>query len=180
MANEPKSPITALAERLAQQPSLKSRGVSVFAWRKAQAKSTSSGRIVIFPTKSGLPAATSQTDALCDVQQQMAAECWGGNGDQTWALMTWLIQALESQSIGTDLDENVADSGPGYGWSLLGADWETTADTSSQGEVVTVLFQIQLAIPAVAGDLGHMGNWPLGRIEKASQDFPDTREVTDA
>ncbi len=171
MANEPKSPISAFAALLEQQPALKSKRVPVFAWRKSQAKNTAAPRIVIYPTKSGLPSATSIPDALCDVDQVLSAECWGADGDGTWALMTWLIQALESQGIGDDT------AGPGYHSSLLGADWETAADTTAQGEVVTVLFQIRLAIAALPYDLGHLGAWPTGEIDAGSQDSPAYREV---
>jgi hypothetical protein len=162
MANEPKSPITLFAERLTQQPALKSNGVPVYAWRKGQAKNTTARRIVIFPTRSGLPAAASNTGALCDVDQAMSAECWGGDGEQTWALMTWLIQALESQGVGSDGD-------PGFYWNLLGSDWETLPDTASRGEVVSVLFQVKFAVAAMPYDFGKIGAWPTGQIDSVQQ-----------
>lgn len=172
MANEPKSPIAALAERLAQQPSLKSNGVPVYPWRTTQAKNTDARRIVIFPTKGGLTPSTNVSSALCDVEQTLIAECWGKTGDATWAILSWLIQALESQAIGKDGD-------PGYAYTLLGSDWSTSDDSSTQGEVVGVLFEIRLQIPAVDGDVGHLGAWRTGQIDSATQDIPASREVTD-
>lgn len=166
MANEPQSPISYFAAVLAQQPALKATGIPVYAWRKAQALNTQARRIVIYPSKSGLPNASKVPDGLCDVDQHMVAECWGYNGDVTWAIMSWLIQALESQSIG-------AAGEPGFWWELLGADWETNADTGTQGECVSVIFSVKFTISAVAYDVAHMGVWPTGRIDSTSQEITE-------
>jgi hypothetical protein len=178
MANEPKSPITALAERLAQQPALKDNRVPVYAGRKAQARSTDARRIILFPHKATPQPGTSQPESLADFNQVMVAECWGRDVEETWALQTWLIQALQSQAEGTDEDPNDASSGPGYWWDLLGADWDVDPDTTTKGETVGVMFTIRLTVAAAPYDYGHLGNWPTGRIDSASQDVPESREVT--
>lgn len=176
MANEPQSPISALAERLAEQPTLKANRIPVYAWRKGQARTTLPPRIVIYPTKAPLISAAAITEAFWDVEQHMNATCWGADGEQAWAVMVWLVQALESQAVGTDLDPNDPSSGPGYAYDVLGADWEVDAD-GTKGEAVSLLFSIRLSIEAVPQNVGHMGTWRTGEIQRASQNLPESREV---
>lgn len=176
MANEPQSPIRALAELLAEQPTLKANQVPVFAWRKSQSKTTLPPRIVIYPTKAPLISATSKPEAIWDVEQHMNATCWGADGEQAWAVMVWLIQALESQAVGTDVDANDPSSGPGYAYDVLGADWEVDPD-GTKGEAVSLLFSVRLSIAALPENVGHMGTWPTGQVDRATQDYPESREV---
>jgi len=172
VANEPKSPITALAELLSQQPTLKRPGVTVHPWRKGQSKSSAANRIVLVPTKTAAVAAASKTEGLCDFEQHFRAKIWGADGEAAWAILTWLIQALESQSVSSD------DQGsPGYFWWPLGADWEDDAD-GSKGEVVSLIFWVRFTVLAVPFDPGHLGQWPLGRIDAVTDTLedPDTGE----
>ena len=162
MADPLVSPITQLAQRLEQQPSLATPRVRVYPWRKSQALEGAPPRIVLYPSKGQTVAAASIPDGLCDVVQTMVADCWGRDGEQTWAILSWLIQALESQGTGTDGD-------PGFWWELLGADWETAADTNTQGEAVSLLFTARFTIYAVPYDLAHLGQWPTGSIDSVSQ-----------
>lgn len=163
------SPISALARLLAAQPALKDNRIPVYAWRKGQARSTNARRIVLYPHKIGGVDGGSIPDALVDVKQVMVADCWGADGEEAWAIMVSLVQALQSQSEGKEGE-------PGYWWGWLGADWDIEADTSTQGETVSVLFEVRFSIPSVPYDLAKLGNWPTGQIDSVSQDNPEYRE----
>lgn len=167
-----KGPISTIAELLEQQPSLKLNRVPIYAGRKAQARSTSSRRIVIYPAKAGTVEGGSVPEALVDFKQVMAADCWGRDIDEAWALLSWLIQALESQGIGTE-------GAPGYWWNVLGTDFDIEADTTTEGETASLLFEVRFSVPAAPYDFGHLGNWPQGDIDAVSQDEPAYRENTD-
>lgn len=179
MANEAKSPITALAERLARQTPLKNNRVPVYPWRKSQAARTDARRIVLYPHKASTVEGGSVPEALCDLKQVMVADCWGRDGEEAWAIFTWLIQALDFQGRGSDEDAGDPASGAGYWWQLLGADWDVEADTSTQGETVSVLFEVRFSVVALPYDPGHLGAWPTGQINAVQQDEPETRETTD-
>lgn len=140
-----KSPITALVEAIADSSLIKGVGVAVYFGVAEMARTDADRRIVIYCAEGAYvfpELATRRNSApppLADVDQHMIAKVWAENHDEAWDIQRRFFQALY---------QNTKAGGPLYKHGS--PEWPTIADTSEQGEALTIRFRLQLPLERIA------------------------------
>lgn len=158
----PVSPITDLWNRLRTTQALK--GVPLLLGAKKYAEGRSPNSIVMFPVKGSILPFKASGKSIRVVDLAFVVHCWGAGGssaamgadfDAAWYLGQQFIQALGEQAAGEQA--MVDGSNPGWFWEANLEAWDTSFDTSRQGEAVEITFvATHFPINAAAGSRGHV------------------------
>jgi len=126
----------------------------VYLGRKFLTKQWSPPQIVIFPVGGPIEGAKHTDVAGLDVDRTIAVRLRGKDFDQLRELEERFFQALYFQSIG-GLSSSTTPA-PGPYWKGVSEDWITDADSSSQGEEMTVFIKVLDSLDLVPPTLGEV------------------------
>lgn len=150
----PPSPVSVLAQKLSQAPTLKGFA-KVLVGKNALPLGRSPPSVVIYPWSGGYTDPQDNVDSFADVDLKLAARLWGRSDDEAWDLRARFIAAMWWQAIGdpTNPDDSVA----GVFFKLVDETWDITPDTAAQGQELEVLFIIRSSASEKSLSFGLVG-----------------------
>jgi hypothetical protein len=149
------SPIEDLATTLSQMPALFGYA-KVLAGKNQLAATRAPPSVVIYPVKAGYQAASDNVASMVDIDILIEARIWGASLAQAWELRQRLVQALKEQATGRE-DDAASLEAAGLYIVFVSEEWDTTPDTSAQGQELAVQFTARLsAAPTVSFGTGEV------------------------
>jgi hypothetical protein len=148
-----KDAISTLVDALASAPTLIGYARVLSGSRHMSRVNSAPPRVVIFPTEGDVRAARDASDGERDMDVALVAHLWGKDFPQALELVARFLQAMDYQAS----PQPSSSSNPaGAFWKTGACKWDTTEDSTKQGEELYLILTSPIQLPKVAPTLGQV------------------------